>query len=415
MNTLELTNPELFADDRRAYELLAHLRNESPVTLVEPPDYRPFWAVTKHETIFEIEKNPQQFLSGPRTNLIPTAIEEIFKEKFGTPNGFESLVNMDGVGHLKMRTITQAWFAPKNIQGLQDKLEGLVDGMIDKMRAANGKVDFASEIAMPYPLHVVMSILGIPQAHEPLMLKLTQELFGNFDDELGRHESGGDQTTDLTAVIQDFFEYFGGIIEDRRKNPTDDLASVIANAEIDGEPLSHLQSISYFVIVATAGHDTTSHTLAGGLRALIEHPEQLKKLQENPELVDNAVEEMIRWVTPVKSFVRTAKEDCVVEGVEIKAGESLVLYYPSANRDESAFDNPDTFDITRKPNPHAAFGTGPHVCIGRYLARMELAIFFGKFLPILEHIEIDGSAQNMSGIFVVGLKTLPIRYQLAAD
>ena len=411
----ELTNPELFTDEERLHNLFTDLRKNEPVCLVESEDYRPYWAVTRYNTIKEIEKDSKQFLSNPRSVLHPKAVEEASLRDFGTTNAMEMLVNMDGERHLKMRMITQSWFSPKNIAKLQTNLEDLSRTLVDKLESLGGKCDFAVDIAMPFPLRVIMSILGIPPEDESRMLTLTQQLFGSNDEDLARKGGEAKGTATRSEVIKEFHDYFGKLIDDRQENPRDDLSSVIANAEIDGDPISKVEAFSYFIITSTAGHDTTSHTLAGGIRALIENPDQLKLLQDNPDLIPSAVDEMLRWVTPVKNFVRTAKEDCEVDGVKIKAGEALALYYPSANRDENVFDDPFKFDVTRSPNPHLSFGFGPHVCLGKHLAKLELVTFFKELLPRIEQIEIAGEVKIAKAIFVTGLKSLPISYKMKSE
>jgi len=240
------------------------------------------------------------------------------------------------------------------------------------------------------------------------MLVLTQELFGASDDEMRR----GATPEDLMAVINEFFVYFSALTDARRANPTDDLASVVANAKIDGEELSVIQTISYYVITATAGHDTTASAIAGGMQALIEHPEQLERLRADPSLVATAADEMIRWVSPVKHFMRTATEDYELRGRTIKAGQSVLLSYPSGNRDDDVFPDPYAFDVGRSPNRHLAFGFGVHYCLGAMLARMELKAFFGELIPRLRSAEITGPAPLMKTLFVGGLKRLPIRYEV---
>jgi len=242
-----------------------------------------------------------------------------------------------------------------------------------------------------------------------MLLKLTQELFGSADPELRRGATPEEQM----QTVMEMMQYFNGVIEDRRANPTDDLASVIANARVDGEPVNVVDVASYYVIIATAGHDTTSSSIAGGLHALLENPDQLALLRDDPSLVPSAVEEMIRWVTPVKQFMRTATEPYALRGVEIDAGESVLLSYPSANRDEDVFDRPDRFDVTRNPNKHVAFGFGVHHCLGAQLARMEGRALYKELLPRLGSIELAGEPSYMQTLFVGGPKHLPVRYSLA--
>ena len=214
------------------------------------------------------------------------------------------------------------------------------------------------------------------------------------------------------VVLLEMFQYFNELTASRRENPTEDLASAIANATIDGEPLSDIDTVSYYLIIATAGHDTTSATIAGGLHALIENPDQRERLRANMDLMPLATEEMIRWVTPVKEFMRTARQDTTIRGVPIAQGESVLLSYVSSNRDEEVFENPFRFDVGRDPNKHNAFGYGVHFCLGAALARMEVNSFFSELVPRLDSIELTGDPAHIATIFVGGLKHLPIRYSL---
>jgi cytochrome P450 len=251
-------------------------------------------------------------------------------------------------------------------------------------------------------------MLGIPESDFSRMLKYTQELFGSEDEEFQRGTSKEEQM----GVLLEMFAYFNELTASRRKTPTEDLASAIANATIDGEPLSDIDTVSYYLIIATAGHDTTSATIAGGLHALVDNPDQRERLRTNMDLMPLATEEMIRWVTPVKEFMRTAREDTTVRGVDIAEGESVLLSYVSSNRDEDVFTDPFRFDVGREPNKHNAFGYGVHFCLGAALARMEVNSFFSELVPRLDSIELTGQPEHMATIFVGGLKHLPIRYSL---
>ncbi|MBV8965018.1 MAG: cytochrome P450, partial [Mycobacteriaceae bacterium] len=273
---------------------------------------------------------------------------------------------------------------------------------------AGDECDFVQEVAVNFPLYVILSLLGLPESDFPFMLKLTQELFGSDDAEFKR----GATTEDQLSALLDMFEYFNQVTASRRAHPTEDLASAIANARIDGEPLSDIDTVSYYLIVATAGHDTTSATISGGLLALIDNPDQGDRLRAELSLMPLATEEMIRWVTPVKAFMRTAARDTTVRGIPIAAGESLLLSYVSANRDEEVFGDPFRFDVGRDPNKHVAFGYGVHFCLGAALARMEVNSFFTELLPRLTSIELTGAPEFVATTFVGGLKHLPIRYLL---
>ena len=252
-----------------------------------------------------------------------------------------------------------------------------------------------------------MTVLGVPEEDEPIMLKLTQELFGSTDPDMKRPDA-----TETVNTVSEFFNYFTAMTEDRRANPKDDVASVIANATIDGQPIGHLEAISYYIIVATAGHDTTSSTAAGGLLALMQNPEEFAKLRANPDLLPGAIDEMIRWTTPVKHFFRTAAVDYELRGQKIKKGDNLLMCYWSANRDADAFDDPFSFRIERTPNKHLAFGYGAHVCLGQHLAKMEIRALYTELLARLDHIELAGDPAWVEASFVSGLKRLPVRYSM---
>ena len=330
-------------------------------------------------------------------------------KKFGTRSGLETLIHMDNPKHKKLRNVTRDWFKPGPIDKLSADIQGIAKIYVDKMAHLNGQCDFVKEIAMLYPLRVIMSIIGVAPDEEAMMLKLTQELFGGQDPT----QSRGVNIDDGLGVLMDFFNYFTAVVEDRKKNPTDDLASVLANALVDGEPMEQLDQISYFIITATAGHDTTSATISGGMKALLEHPDQLQKLKDNPDLYTAAAREMIRWVSPVRHMMRTTTQDIELRGKKIKAGESLCLWYPSANRDADAIEQPDTFNIERDNRNQLAFGFGGHMCLGQHLAVLETALFFKELLPRLEHMEFAAEPEWVQANFVGGLKSMPVRYTLS--
>ncbi len=399
-----LADPLAYTDERRLHAALTHLRANAPVSWVEVPNYRPFWAITKHADVMDIERENMLFTNWPRPVLTTAEGDEM-----QAAAGVRTLIHLDDPQHRVVRAIGSDWFRPKAMRAWQVRVDELAKIYVDKMMAAGPECDFVQEVAVNYPLYVIMSLLGLPEADFPRMLKLTQELFGSEDSEFRRGSSNEDQ---LPALL-DMFGYFNGVTTARREHPTEDLASAIANARVDGEPLSDIETVSYYLIVATAGHDTTSATISGGLHALIENPDQCRRLRDNLELMPLATEEMIRWVTPVKEFMRTAAKDATVRGVPIAAGDSVLLSYVSANRDEDAFDEPFRFDVGRDPNKHVAFGYGVHFCMGAALARMEVSSFFSELLPRLKSIELTGDPQLVATTFVGGLKHLPVRYSLA--
>ena len=396
-------DPSAYADEARLHAAMTHLRAHAPVSWVDVDGYRPFWAITKHADIMAIERDNAVFTNSPRP-VLTTAEGDAQQAAMGV----STLIHMDDPQHRKIRSIGADWFRPKAMRALKVRVDQLARDFVDQMFRRGGECDFVQEVAVNFPLYVIMSLLGIPESDFARMLTYTQELFGSDDTELQR----GATMEERGLALFDMFTYFNEITAARRAQPTEDLASAIANARIDGEPLSDIDTVSYYLIVATAGHDTTSATISGGLHALIEHPDQLHRLQREPALLPLSVEEMIRWVTPVKEFMRTAQQDTVIRGVPITAGESVLLSYPSGNRDEDVFTDPFTFDVGRDPNKHVAFGYGVHFCLGAALARMEIASFYAELLPRLRSVELAGRAEHVATIFVGGLKHLPIRYEL---
>jgi cytochrome P450 len=403
-----LADPTAYADDARLHAALTHLRANNPVPWVDQPPYRPFWAITKHADIMAIERDNSLWINEPRPLLATAEADDMAREMLAAGGGLRTLIHMDDPQHRVVRAIGADWFRPKAMRDLKIRVDELAKMYVDKMRDSGGECDFVQEVAVNYPLYVILSLLGLPESDFPRMLKLTQELFGGDEEEYKR----GTTLEDQNAVLLDFFTYFTSLTASRRDHPTQDLASAIANARIDGQPLSDLETMSYYVIVATAGHDTTSATIAGGLRALVDNQGELLRLRENPQLMGTATEEMIRWVTPVKEFMRTATADTEVRGVAIAEGESVYLAYVSGNRDEEVFDDPFRFDVGRDPNKHVAFGYGVHFCLGAALARMEISSFFSELIPRLESIELAGKPELSATTFVGGLKHLPIRYSV---
>ena len=406
----KIAYPETYADEKELHDIFTFMRKEDPVSWVEPDQFRPFWAITKHEDIIEIEKQNELFINDPRTTLMDIPTEDAIKEFTGGSHLLvRSLVHMDNPDHQLYRSLTQKWFAPPNLESLKIDIRNIAKEYVNKMVDYGSECDFAKDIAIFYPLRVIMSILGVPKEDEPRMLRLTQELFGGRDEDMIRDES---ETSSESNTITDFFEYFNALTEDRRKNPTNDVSSVIANAKINNEQLGHLEAMSYYIIIATAGHDTTSSSTAGGILALIENPDQLSKLKNNPSLMTSAVEETIRWVTPVKNFFRTANQNYDLKDREIKKDDSILLCYPSGNRDEEIFDDPFKFKVDRSPNRHLAFGHGAHLCLGKYLAKIEMEIFYEELFKKIDNIQLNGEPEWVKASFVSGLKSLPIKYTL---
>lgn len=393
------------------HALFTQLRNEDPIHWTEPDGYRPFWTITKQPDVISIERQHTLFINGPRQRLVSIDFETKLKESMGGRTNLSASIGvMDGEKHKAHRQITAAWFMPKQLKGLEEKIKSLARNAVNDMEKRAPECDFYKDIAIWYPLRVIMLILGLPDADAPHLQRLTSAYFGGSDPKNADPEMQA--AGDVLTAVKAFTDYFDVVAKDRLANPKDDIASVIANATIDGRPLDHYEASAYYIALAAAGHDTTSATIAGGLLALIQNPDQWRKLQENPDLVETAVDEMIRWVSPIKHFFRTATEDCEVGGQTIKAGQQVMLSYPSANRDEDVFEDPFSFRVDRKPNRHVGFGFGVHMCLGMMLAKMEMQIFFRELLARVESFELNGTPAWVETAFAGGLKRLPVRFKM---
>ena len=410
-----LVDPAAYAD-HRIHDSYRWLRANNPLGIARPERFDPFWVVTKHAHIQAISRQNELFHNADRpTTLTTQALEERVRKITGGPNLVRSLVQMDAPDHPKYRALTQGWFMPANLGKFESRVREIARATVQRMLDKGGACDFVEDVALGYPLHVIMEILGVPEADEPRMLKLTQELFGPQDPDTARSREalGAEQfSAMMQAVVADFSAYFRAITEDRRRNPRDDLATVIANAKIGGDYMPEHDATSYYMIVATAGHDTTSSSTAGAIWALAEDPDQFARVKANPELIAGLVDEAIRWMTPVKHFMRSATADTELGGRRIAKGDWLMLCYASGNRDEDVFEDPDRFRSDRKPNRHVAFGYGAHLCLGQYLAKLEMRILFEELLPRLKSLSLDGEVKMTQATFVSGPKKLPIRFEV---
>ncbi len=411
-----ITSPASYGSPEKVHEALAWLRANRPVAQLASENFEPFWLITKQQDILEIERKPEAFSNGDRsTVLVARDMLTTVQEAIGSPHLTRSLVNMDGREHRAHRALTQSWFMPGNVKKLTNRIRDIARSHVKRMLARGGECDFVADVALHYPLHVVMEILGVPEHDEARMLMLTQQLFGARDPELSRQaDAMADPKQALgvfQAVLGDFYSYFRALTESRRSDPRDDIASVIANAEVDGKPIAEREANDYYVLVATAGHDTTSASTSGAIWALAERPDLLEQVQANPELISKVVDEAIRWTTPVKHFMRTATQDYLLRGQTIRKGDWLMLSYLSGNRDEEIFDSPFEFRLDRDPTKQVAFGYGVHVCLGQHLARLEMRILLEELLPHIKSLRLEGTPAWSQSTFVSGPKRLPIRFE----
>jgi cytochrome P450 len=417
----EVIDPQAYAGWEHLLDTFDWLREHMPVARIVPELaelHPPFWLVSRYDDVMRISKDNATFLNNPRTVVFSTTDGIEFAKAFsgGSEHMVASLVTFDAPIHMKYRKLTQEWFMPKNLRTIEDEVRQIARSAVDRLLAAagdGGVVDFVTTVAAPYPLHVVMQILGVPEEDEQRMLTLTQQMFGGQDEDLnqsGMKDLPPEVITQIVAgAVKDFEAYFAKLTAEKRARPTGDVASTIANATVDGEPLNDRDMMGYYIIVAAAGHDTTSASTAGAMLALAQDPEQWSRVKADRSLLAGIVEEAIRWTSPVQHFMRTAAEDTEVGGQKIAKGDWLMINYVAANHDPAQFENPRKFDAARENNRHLAFGAGAHKCLGLHLARLEMRILFEELLDRIDTVELAGEARRSNSTFVGGLKTLPLR------
>lgn len=404
VDPLELVDPERYARDGYPHATWARLRAEAPVAYMEPPGFEPFWAVTKHADIIEISKQPLRFSSEPGISL----------RRSGAPViPMEMVVMLDPPRHAPMRRVVNARFTPKAVRARRDDVErisgDILDAGVPRATSVDVDFDFVERIAAPFPLAVIAWLLGVPRDDWDLLFRWTNEVIGKDDPEYRRPGETAGRT--IKRARGEVHAYFRRLIEQRRQDLRDDLVSDLVRGQVDGSPLTDDQLVQYCELLVEAGNETTRNAISGGVLAFSEHRDQWDTLREHPELLSDAVEEVLRWVSPISHFTRTATDDYELRGVKIRAGEQVALYYASANRDEDVFDDPFAFRIDRRPNPHLAFGFGEHFCMGAHVARVELETIFRHLLGRFDSFEVTGPVARLSSITNGSIKHLPLRYR----
>ena len=409
--------PERYASLGYPHEIWTELRKQPGLFWCEPTELVPFWAVTRHADIVEISKQPEIFENG--RGIVPATkeiAERIARGERGPFDMMQTIITMDPPKHRKFRKVASPYFTPQALNRIDATVQAsarrLVNKLYDAQVNGEGSCDFVTDVAVPHPLRILGSILGVSEADESTILRLTQQLFAADDPEFQRE--GPDRDQAIQALGIEFLQFFMKIIADRRSTKQPDLAGLLANAQVDGAPMGDIETLGYYLIVFTAGHDTTRNSIAGGMLALLENPGEREKLRRDPQgRAADAVEEIVRWTTPVNYMMRTAARDAEAAGTKVRAGDRLLLFYASANRDASVFDAPFSFRIDRHPNPHLGFGTGEHFCLGSHLARRSQRALFAELIGRMKEVELVGPAERLAASFVAGVKHLPIRYRLA--
>ncbi len=402
LSSLEIIHPDYFAAHGYPHEAWRRLRLEAPVFWYEGFTPLSFWAITRHREIAQVSCQPQLFASGPRTEIVAAA---------DAPQ-VHGLITMDPPEHGRFRQLVIERFMPRALGALRAQVEEVAREVLDALeaRAAEGECDFVRAVAEPFPVAVVAWMLGVPNEDRGLVRRWTNEVVGALDPEFHRGEQNA-QATQARAVGE-MIAYLGDLLAQRRADPTEDLISFLAHARPAGGPVPNAEIIAFAVLLMIAGNETTRNATSGGLVAFLEHSDEWQRLRADPVLLPAAMEEVLRWTSPVVHFARTATEDALLCGQKIRAGDALGLFYASANRDEEVHDEPFAFRIDRSPNRHLAFGVGEHVCLGAHVARLELRAIFAELLRRLEYCELAGPVVRLRSATTGGLKSVPVRYRL---
>jgi len=392
---VDLTNPDNFVNGV-PYDVFKRLRAEAPVYWHPHPEGGGFWVLTKYDDTVTVSMNPAIF-SSARGVGIPD------QQPGDDPQAM--MLTTDPPRHTKLRRLVSAGFTPKMIRRLEKPLRKVTDQILDSV-APRGECDFVTEVAAELPLQVICELIGVPQEDRHLIFRWSNEMIGSADPEYAVTDEVG------MRARMEMFAYSDMLAKQREGSHGEDLVSVLMEAEVDGEKLSRAEFNAFFLLLAVAGNETTRNLISSGLLALVQHPDQMARLRQDPSILPTAIEEMLRYVTPVMHFRRTALQDTEVRGQEIRQGEKVVIWYVSANRDEDVFPDPDTFDVGRTPNDHVAFGSGgPHFCLGANLARLEIRIMFEHLLDRFSDIQLAGPVQRLRSNFINGIKHMPVKFQ----
>jgi cholest-4-en-3-one 26-monooxygenase len=401
LESLDLNSPDSFAEGFPV-ETFKTLRAESPVHWHPPTERDPegFWVVSRYKDVWSVSLDQATFSSARRGTVRhnrPISEEDMVGIR-------AQMLNMDPPLHTKYRRLVNMGFSPKRVNRLEPAIRTMAARIVDDI-VQRGECDFVTDIAAELPLRVIVEMMGVPQADRHLIFDWSNKMIGFDDPDYG----GASQEIGKMAAAE-MFMYAHAMATDRRKCPRDDLMTVLVEAEVENEKLDDMQLNNFFLLLLVAGNETTRNSMSGGLLALMQHRDQWERLLADRTLVPSAVEEIVRWVSPVMYFVRTATRDVELRGRSIREGERVTLWYPSANRDEEVFPDGHTFDVGRNPNDHLAFGIGPHFCLGANLARMQIRVMFEELLRRLPDIELAGPVSRLRSNFIGGIKSMPVRF-----
>jgi cholest-4-en-3-one 26-monooxygenase len=400
--TLDVATPAHYQAHGYPHPEWTWLRRNDPVFWYDRENVNPFWVVTKHADIVALSKQPRRFLNAPRLAVFMKALAP-------PPEGStRHLLNMDPPDHASYRRITSTWFTPRAVDRMKAKVARVAREIIDAAAEKEGG-DFVADVSAPLTIAVIAEMLGGPKADWGLLFRWSNEIIAPEDPDF---QLGKDAFDTAQSARMEIFSYFHDLAEQRRSDPRDDITTVVVAGQHDGEELPIVELLSYFMLLVVAGNETTRNAMTGGVLAMLENPGEWEKLRRDASLIPSAVEETVRWVTPVIQFCRTATEDSELRGKKIRRGDNLCLFYPSANRDEDVFEDPFAFRIDRQPNPHIAFGIGEHVCLGAHLARLEIAEAYAQLRERVESMELSAPFERARSSFVGGIKSAPMRWKI---
>jgi cytochrome P450 len=407
---LDLTDPDVHTAGV-PHATFQRLRDEDPIAWCEERDGSGFWAVTRYHDIVELNRDFKTFTSQRGIRL-----EEMDEEE---TEARRTMMETDPPEHTRLRRLVQGGFTRRMVRSYEAAIQELAREVLDEA-LPKGQFDFVTDVARQLPMRMLGRLLGAPEEDDDRLVGLGDSMIGNTDPEFTEHVVDRDDTAEFRLLPFrspagiELFEYAQRLADDRRANPKDDVVTKLLAPTMDGEPLTDLEFKNFFTLMVAAGNDTTRYTLAGGLLALLDHPDQLAILRDRPELLPSAVEEILRWTSVTMHFRRTATRDVEVHGRTIREGDKVVLWWISGDYDERQFDDPFRFDIARDPNEHLAFGRGgPHRCIGEWLARVEIEVTLRELLPRVADLTVDGPIRRLRSNFISGIKHLPVRATLA--
>lgn len=409
---IDLFDPRVYARGI-PYEAFARLRREAPVAWHEEreilgwPAGPGFWAVTRHEDVSYVSRTPETFSAW----LGATQLRD--PDPQDLPFIRHMMLNMDPPEHTRLRKIMNTGFTPRAMRDMEPTIRKYAKQVVDRI-APRGECDFAEDVGADFPLLTLSAIMGVPVEDRHLLYKWTNRVIGYQDDEYAEAPVDPDTGRPINPrspkALEDMFAYADELANAKRAHPGDDLITTLLQARVDGESISNEEFQMMFFLFTVAGNDTTHSAVPGGMLALLEHPDQHQKLLDDPELMPTAVEEMLRWAPPVIHFRRTATRETELGGQPVREGEKVVVFYPSANRDEAVVADPDRFDITRKPNRHLTFGIGPHFCLGNALARLQMRVMFEELFSRVPDMALAGPVERLQSNFINGIKHMPVTF-----